>query len=237
MTRGVRVLRAKDGLVALLKPAGVLSHPNEATGSSRALLTCAYDFDAERYDFEKGSAWLLHRLDSATSGVILLAENEDLAKKVKRAFQTRAVKKTYRALVFGAPRKNEETWTDSLRVEKRGDVKRTTTNRHAIATNAPSSAVTQMKLLKRSREGVSLLSLEPHTGKMHQLRVQCARRDLPIVGDATYGDFRANREFAKVTGSKRLFLHAMTLEVNLELDGQPLVFTAQAPLPEEFEWF
>jgi tRNA pseudouridine65 synthase len=237
MTRGVRVLRAKDGLVALLKPAGVLSHPNEPTGSSRALLTCAYDFDAERYDFEKGSAWLLHRLDSATSGVILLAENEDLAKKVKRAFQTRAVKKTYRALVFGAPRKNEETWTDSLRVEKRGDVKRTTTNRHAIATNAPSSAVTQMKLLKRSREGVSLLSLEPHTGKMHQLRVQCARRDLPIVGDATYGDFRANREFAKVTGSKRLFLHAMTLEVNLELDGQPLVFTAQAPLPEEFEWF
>jgi tRNA pseudouridine65 synthase len=237
MTRGVRVLRARDGLIALLKPAGVLSHPNEPEGSERALLTCAYDFDEERFDFEKGSAWLLHRLDSATSGVILLAETEELARKVKRAFQTRAVKKTYRALVFGAPRNTRETWTDSLRVEKRGDVKRAVTNRHAIATNAPSSAITEMRLLKRSKEGVSLLELEPQTGKMHQLRVQCARRDLPIVGDATYGDFRSNREFAKVTGSKRLFLHAMTLELELVMDGETLSFNAEAPLPEEFGWF
>ncbi len=237
MTRGVRVLRAKDGLVALLKPAGVLSHPNEPEGSARALLTCGYDFDAERYDFEKGSAWLLHRLDSATSGVILLAEDEDLARRVKRAFQTRAVKKSYRALVFGAPRNREETWTDSLRVEKRGNLKRAVTNRHAIATDAPSSAVTEMQLLKRHAEGVSLLRLEPQTGKMHQLRVQCGRRDLPIVGDGTYGDFKANREFARITGHKRLFLHAMTLEVNLEVDGETLVFKAEAPLPDEFETF
>ena len=236
MARGVRVLRAKDGLVALLKPAGVLSHPNEAAGSDRAILTCAYDMDAERFDWETGSAWLLHRLDSATSGVLLFAEDEILAKTVKKAFQTRAVKKSYRALVFGSPRNKIETWTDSLRVEKRAGVKRAVDNRHAIATGAPSSAVTEIEVLHRSKDGVSLLSLEPQTGKMHQLRVQCARRKLPIVGDANYGDFKWNREFAQVTGFKRLFLHAMTLELEIDYLGERVEFKAEAPLPDEFNW-
>lgn len=236
MARGVRVLRAKDGLVALLKPAGVLSHPNDGAADPRAILTCGYNLDAERFDWDGGSAWLLHRLDSATSGVLLLSEDEILAKEVKRAFQTRAVKKSYRALVFGAPRQKTETWTDSLRIEKRDGLKRAVDNRHAIATGAPSSAVTEMQLLHKSRDGVSLLQLEPQTGKMHQLRVQCARRKLPIVGDGNYGDFKWNREFARVTGFKRLFLHAMTLELELDHAGERLEFRAEAPLPEEFNW-
>lgn len=236
MARGVRVLRAKDGLVALLKPAGVLSHPNDGAADPRAILTCGYNLDAERFDWDGGSAWLLHRLDSATSGVLLFAEDEILAKEVKKAFQTRAVKKSYRALVFGAPRQKLQTWTDSLRIEKRDGLKRAVDNRHAIATGAPSSAVTEMQLLHKSRDGVSLLSLEPQTGKMHQLRVQCARRKLPIVNDGNYGDFKWNREFARVTGHKRLFLHAMTLELEIDHAGERLEFKVEAPLPEEFNW-
>jgi 23S rRNA-/tRNA-specific pseudouridylate synthase len=237
MRGDVRVLRAKDGLVALLKPAGVLSHPNSSSPDKRAILTCAYDLEAERYDWDKGSAWLLHRLDSATSGVLLFAEDEILAKTVKKAFQTRAVQKSYRALVFGAPRAKSDTWTDSLRMENRGGVKRAVDNRHAIQTGAPSSAVTQMELLQSSRDGVSLLGLEPQTGKMHQLRVQCARRKLPIVGDGTYGDFKWNREFARITGYKRLFLHALSLEVAVDHNGERLEFRAEAPLPPEFNGF
>jgi 23S rRNA-/tRNA-specific pseudouridylate synthase len=233
MANGVRVLRAKDGLVALLKPAGVLSHPNSSAPDPRAVLTCAYDLEAERFDWDKGSAWLLHRLDSATSGVLLFAEDEILARAVKKAFQTRAVKKSYRALVFGTPRVRRETWTDRLSVEQRGAVKRTVSAKSSGAPN--SSAVTDMELLRSSRDGVSLLELRPQTGKMHQLRVQCARRQLPIVGDGTYGDFKWNREFAKLTGYKRLFLHAQLLEVSVDHAGQHLEFRAEAPLPPEFE--
>jgi 23S rRNA-/tRNA-specific pseudouridylate synthase len=77
---------------------------------------------------------------------------------------------------------------------------------------------------------LALLQLEPATGRSHQLRVQCARRHLPIVGDATYGDFRANRDYARHSGQKRLFLHSH--ETSLPLG--PRTFTARAELPAGF---
>jgi len=66
------------------------------------------------------------------------------------------------------------------------------------------------------------------------LRVQCTKRHLPIVGDATYGDFKANRDFAKATGEKRLFLHSLHTEFEYTLHGRTCRFSATAPLPEEF---
>jgi tRNA pseudouridine65 synthase len=64
--------------------------------------------------------------------------------------------------------------------------------------------------------------------------VQCAHRHLPIVGDATYGDFRANRDFAKITGEKRLFLHSLMTTFEYTFKSRPSTFSATAPLPEEF---
>ena len=78
------------------------------------------------------------------------------------------------------------------------------------------------------------MQLDPKTGRSHQLRVQCARRGLPIVGDQTYGDFRLNREFARHTGLKRLFLHSLSTSINYELAGRDFSFSASAPLPGEF---
>lgn len=91
--------------------------------------------------------------------------------------------------------------------------------------------------LVRSPQGasrVSLIQLEPHTGRSHQLRVQCAKRGLPIVGDRTYGNFSANREFSKAGGPKRMFLHSLEVEFDYEFAGKENRFAAQAPLPAEF---
>lgn len=82
--------------------------------------------------------------------------------------------------------------------------------------------------------GLSLLRLEPHTGRSHQLRVQCARRRLPIVGDQTYGDFARNREFARRTGLKRLFLHSLATSFTYDWQGRACSFAAEAPLPADF---
>ena len=71
----------------------------------------------------------------------------------------------------------------------------------------------------------------------HQLRVQCAKRGLPIVGDQTYGDFGRNREFAKRTGAKRLFLHSTETAFDYDFRGRRQTFSAAAPLPAEFEKF
>ena len=80
----------------------------------------------------------------------------------------------------------------------------------------------------------ALIRLEPRTGRSHQLRVQCAKRHLPIIGDQTYGDFALNREFAKAVKSKRLFLHSLETSFNYEFAGKSFPFKASAPLPAEF---
>jgi 23S rRNA-/tRNA-specific pseudouridylate synthase len=79
-----------------------------------------------------------------------------------------------------------------------------------------------------------LIELKPLTGRTHQLRVQCAKRHLPIIGDATYGDFRRNRDFAKATGLKRLFLHSVETRLEYSRGGRRVAFRAEAPLPEAF---
>lgn len=215
-----------NGLAALAKPAGTLSHPNAKGEESRALLRAPYRIDGEFYQWAKHRLWLLNRLDSATSGVILVAADGALAEAVRAQFKQRQVRKVYQALVFGTPPQAAELWQDRLAVQKRGERIRTT------AGHLP--AASRMSVVRAGRT-VSLLRLEPQTGRSHQLRVQCSRRGLPIVGDQTYGDFRLNREFARTTGVKRMFLHSLETSFDYEFAGKTWHFAATAPLPAEFE--
>jgi 23S rRNA-/tRNA-specific pseudouridylate synthase len=222
------------GLAAFAKPAGVLSHPNEKRDQPRSLLQAGYDKAAECYEWSKedgsgGRLWLLNRLDSATSGLLLAAGDEGLAREIRALFQKRQVRKIYNALVFGAPRLEREIWRDRLAVEKKGGQIRTTATGHI-----PAEAHMRVLRMRTGQNSQALIELEPKTGRSHQLRVQCAKRHLPIVGDATYGDFKANREFAKATGEKRLFLHSLHTEFEYSWRGRTQRFSATAPLPEEF---
>lgn len=236
--RGVEIIECDpNGVLALSKPAGVLSHPNEGKDHPRSLLTCHFDAAAECYLWTpEGAAaaerwWLLNRLDSATSGVILLATSEELAREIRAQFKRKQVTKVYQALVFGKPPRPVELWRDVVAVMKKGGQIRTTADAGRVPAECKMSVV-------RSRgvgEGaLALLQLEPRTGRSHQLRVQCAKRHLPIVGDQTYGDFRHNREFAKRTGEKRLFLHSLATRFEYAWKGRTHAFAAQAPLPAEF---
>ena len=235
--RGVRVLaRDANGLLALEKPEKVLSHPNSSRDRGKALLNAGYDLERECYFFGAGPdgepcrLWLLNRLDSATSGVILAAADTRTAAAVRKEFAASKVVKTYRALVFGTPRPARQQWKDALKVERREGRLRTRGGGDRTATAG--------MVLRRRLPGppeVSLLELTPGTGRTHQLRVQCARRNLPIIGDRTYGDFAANREFARRTGCKRLFLHCTGTSLVYKLGQRAFEFTASSPLPEEFE--
>jgi 23S rRNA-/tRNA-specific pseudouridylate synthase len=233
--RDVRlVARDENGVAAFAKPAGVLSHPNTAKDRPRALLTCDYDSDRECFvwrgsdDFE-ARLWLLNRLDSATSGVILAAADEGLAEAIKIQFARRQVHKTYQALVFGTPRAQKEVWRDRLAVDKRHGMIRA-----GADGNVPAESFFSVLRRRPKPLPLALVQLDPKTGRSHQLRVQCARRGLPIVGDQTYGDFRLNREFARHTGLKRLFLHSLDTRFSYELAGRSYTFAASAPLPGEF---
>lgn len=236
--RGVEILTSDaNGVAALAKPAGVLSHPNEAQDQARSLIVAHYDAAEECYrwhaegEAEARRAWLLNRLDSATSGVILLANNAELAREIRAQFKRKQVTKIYQALVFGKPPKPMEVWRDLLAVQKKGGVIRA----NASAGHVPSESVMRVVASRGVGAGaLALIQLEPRTGRSHQLRVQCAKRHLPIVGDQTYGDFGHNRAFAKHTGEKRLFLHSLATRFDYEWKGKTFSFSAKAALPAEF---
>jgi 23S rRNA-/tRNA-specific pseudouridylate synthase len=234
---GVEVLvRAPGGLLAFDKPAGVLSHPNMKSEQPRALLTCDYSIEGEFFRWVDSTGagrtmWLLNRLDSHTSGVILgVLDNTELSRSIRALFRQKHIRKVYHALVFGKPSQASAVWKDKLAIEKRAARVRT-----RAGEGIPSEC--EVKVLRQRRDpalALTLLELAPRTGRSHQLRVQCTQRRLPIVGDATYGDFGANRALAKATGVKRLCLHSHETRFDYEHEGRVVKFVAMAPTPAEF---
>ncbi len=218
------------GLLAVDKAAGVLSHPNAPGDATPALLQAPYDFATETYRAGDTVWYLLNRLDGPTSGVILLARDPEVAAAVKDAFARHTVEKSYLALVRGFPPQPRARWRDRLATRRRGGMLRT------VSVPGPPNAETEMVLRERGvgPPARALLELRPLTGRTHQLRVQCALRRLPIIGDTTYGDFAFNRAFRRRTGTDRLFLHSWKTRLAFEWAGRRVCFAAESPLPPVF---
>ncbi|GAB4253644.1 MAG: hypothetical protein OHK005_20830 [Candidatus Methylacidiphilales bacterium] len=225
-----------DGLVVLEKPEGVMTHPNVQADERRSLLVCHFDRKAECYRWGRDGRerlWLVHRLDAATSGVLVAARDANLAERLKAAFANRQVGKLYLAGVFGDGPARRVTWRDPLITDRTGGQVR---SRILAGGRRVEPAVTHAwcRARLRTRLGcVSWLELEPETGRPHQLRVQCAAHDLPIIGDQTYGVFEANRAWVKAGGSKRLFLHAWKIHLPM-LSAISPARKFEAPWPEAF---
>ncbi|MGF1452233.1 MAG: RluA family pseudouridine synthase [Opitutales bacterium] len=229
--QGVRILAAHEaGLVALEKPVGVLSHPNRTKEQRRSLLTCPYRLEEQVFEVGERAVHLLHRLDSATSGVLLIALDERLADAVRAAFAEDKVSKTYLAVVKGRPSPNVGIWTDKLRKARKGGQVRAQTGSGGLP------AKTQYRWRRSDPNGVglSLVELLPQTGRTHQLRAQCERHECPILGDKTYGDFSWNRRVFAVGAPDRLYLHAARLALEVKFDGQMIRFEVESPPPGSF---
>lgn len=235
LNTGVSILaHNEDGLIALEKPVGVMSHPNESRDNQRSLLVADYDLEKECYTWTDDSgetqhAWLINRLDSPTSGVILLGLNSEISQAIKLEFSTHKVKKIYYALVRGKPGSSSGSWADKLKknIQVRGRLAK-----HGRVVRAK----TGYQIIKSPTGGfpVSLMKLTPITGRTHQLRVQCQKHGLPIVGDRTYGSFSFNKEVNMRTEFKRMMLHSAETIVNYSFKGKVRKFTAKSELPEEF---
>ena len=232
---GVKVLTHNDdGIIALEKPHGVMAHPNKREDRARSLLSAHYDYDNEVFKWEhdgvKHHAWLINRIDSPTSGVILLALSKELAGIIKQQFASHRVTKVYFALVKNVPQHQAAIWDDQLRK----DVYR---GNKLIKGGQRVPAKSRYQLLKTTTGGfpVALLRLTPVTGRTHQLRVQCKKHGHPIVGDRTYGSFSFNREVKQETGVSRMLLHSAETFFRYAFRGVPRDFKAVSPLPEEFK--
>jgi tRNA pseudouridine32 synthase/23S rRNA pseudouridine746 synthase len=194
------VIYEDPSILALSKPAGLSSQGGRGQ---------VHTLDELLWAFAKSNGKrpeLVHRLDRDTSGVILAARTKPAASALGKAIMGRRVKKTYRAIVApGAPEPPEGVIETALRREERGReaYMRPCSPDHPDAESARTTYRTV-----RSSPAAALLELEPHTGRMHQLRVHLASLGRPIAGDARYGGalMLAGEEVP------RLMLHALTLE-------------------------
>lgn len=241
MGRGVQLLAEHpSGLLAVEKPEGILAHPNQGEAGERetTLIQGNYSMEEEAFHVRDGAGgirrvYLLNRLDSPTSGVLLLSLDPGLAEAVKDLFAKSKVSKKYVAIVKGRGlRQPRGTWQDQL-VKSKGPGGGV---RSGTAAGGGSAAVTLYQWERAAVEPLplSLLKLEPRTGRTHQLRVQTAEHGHPILGDRTYGDFEFNKAVGSARGFKRLFLHAVSTQLTLDWQGKRVEFSATSPIPQEF---
>jgi 23S rRNA pseudouridine1911/1915/1917 synthase len=176
---------------------------------------------------------IVHRLDKATSGLIVVAKNDESHRKLAAQFARRQVKKTYIALVHGWMKQDRGTISSSI---SRDRVRRT---RMTTRRSAGREAVTHYTVQKRfeSRYGkFTLLELQIDTGRTHQIRVHLASLGHPVVGDTLYGAPREIRgKNMAAISLRRNFLHAAILELQHPRNGERLSFSR--PLPEELNDF
>jgi 23S rRNA pseudouridine1911/1915/1917 synthase len=206
------VLYEDDDCIVMNKPAGILTHTQGAFNPEPTVATFLRNKVA---DLGGERAGIVHRLDRATSGVIIGAKNTNALSALQKQFAQRKVKKTYIAIVAGHLKQDEAIIDMPIERNPRAPA----TFRVGVNGKA---AVTRYTVI-RAAKTVSLVELKPETGRTHQLRVHLAHIGHPIIGDPLYG-----------TGQHgdRLYLHALSLEITLP-SRERKIFAA--PLPSEFE--
>ena len=209
----------RDGLMLVIdKPAGIPVHRGPRNSRDKSGTALEDFFDSLRFGLPRPPV-LAHRLDRDTSGCLVLGRHRKATASLGLLFKHNKISKTYWAVVEGRPDADEGTIDIPLgRLnEERGWWQKPDPN------GLPST--TNWKVLGRSGGETKLtwLSLEPVTGRTHQLRVHCAAMGWPIVGDAIYGT--APRE-----GGDMLHLHAREISVPLSKNKPPV--QVAAPVPE-----
>lgn len=189
------ILFHDNHLLVIAKPAGLLAQADE-TGDIDVLTLCK---DWLKTTFHKpGNVFLglVHRLDRPASGLMVLARTSKAAERLSRQFEQRTVQKRYLALVEGELR-GEGTWRDHLLKEDRKV-------RVVSAGVAGAKAASLSWRAIATAGGCTLVDIELHTGRAHQIRLQFASRGHALLGDLRYG---AQRKF----DGRNLALHAYTL--------------------------
>lgn len=214
-------------LIILNKPSGLLVHETmrgeKDTLASWLLKKYPSIKDVGDDDARPG---IVHRLDKETSGIMVVAKNNDTFRNLKDLFHDRKILKKYYALVWGAPKKNSGTIDKDIAAYKG---KRRTVEKYSQVTSEKTrSAITAFEVIKTYGE-YSLLSVRPLTGRTHQIRVHLASIGHPIVCDKLYSGKKQCPE-----GLNRLFLHAYFLHVPLR-DNELLEF--EEDIPEDLKKF
>ena len=212
------VVYMDDNVIVISKPAGMLVH---AKGGIVPEFTVA-DFVRHYFDIEELNSsednnrlGIVHRLDRATSGVMICARNLTTASMLSRQFAERKAHKTYLAVTEKVP--SEMSARIDLPIGR--NLSQPSTFR---VDGKGKSAITDYTVLRVNSDNTALIELKPQTGRTHQLRVHLAYLGCPILGDPVYGHGKYG---------DRLMLHAYKLEITIPgvNGGERRVFIAEPP--------
>jgi 23S rRNA pseudouridine1911/1915/1917 synthase len=233
------VLHQDADLIVINKPAGLAVHAAESMPATRTTLV---DLALTQFPELQGVGedparpGIVHRLDSDTSGVMLVARTQFAFEKLKQAFKERQVTKVYKLLVHGqVPWETKEvdlsirrTAAGRFGARHPNDVAKLTPAEQA----AYRSAQTRFTVLQRFGS-YTLLQAEPHTGRTHQIRVHARAIGFPLVGDALYGSAKDVAQAHKILGLDRQFLHAVSITLAHPKNGELVTF--EAPLAPDLQ--
>ena len=227
-------------LVVINKPAGMIVHPGAGVDHGTLANAVAYHFGFRLSDFGPGDGdeqptidtlkskiGLVHRLDKDTSGLIVVAKNEEIHEALSEQFQNRGVEKSYVALVHGDIRENSGKIDRPIARDRR--------NRLKMAVSQTGRSALTLWRVKQRFGKFTLLDVDIKTGRTHQIRVHLASLNHPIVGDSIYNEGRDNNVAdipirQAIQGLGRFFLHAQRLSFTHPKTEERLTFTAELPV-------
>ncbi len=224
-----RILFEDEHLIALEKPAGLLSHANAGGREGGVAEWAARRWGELPSLDEEERAGLAHRLDRDTSGVLLLARTREALEGLKLAFQERRVQKTYLALVQGTTRFDTE-WIEGWI----GRDDRSRDRIRVLPEGQGKFASTYYETRERFRD-FAFLAVFPKTGRMHQVRVHLASIGHPLLGDPVYRPQRKHLTPLPPEAPQmaRHALHAFALDLVHPIGGAALHF--ESPLPADMQ--
>lgn len=214
---GVQILHCDNHLLVVYKPGG-LPVQADATGDPD-LLTLAKAWIAREFH-KPGAVWLglVHRLDRPARGVVVLARTSKAAARLSEQFRQRTTAKTYRVVVHGRPPHTAGTLHDWLESDDKGS--------RRVAEGHGREASLEYRTVA-THAGLTLLEVDLHSGRKHQIRVQLAGIGCPVLGDLRYGA-------AAPLPDRNIALLAYRLQLQHPTTGQRLTFTA--PEPPGWPW-
>lgn len=227
------VLWKDEHIIILNKPAGLASQGGSGQGERHVDGLC----EALKFGY-KDKPKLVHRLDKDTSGLLMLARTDRVARGLSEALRHRNTRKIYWALVAGVPnpKKGSLKW-GLMKTGGRGDEKMVCVHPAKMADFPDAKrAQTDYFVLWFLATRMSWMALEPVTGRTHQLRAHMAEMGHPIIGDGKYGGSKADNMGDGWGGgiggdvAKKLHLHARLLSFEHPITKKMMTFTA--PLPE-----
>ena len=226
----LEIVYEDEQILVVIKPAGMLVHPTIGVKTGTLANALAYHLNRLRMEDSNRLAYpgssivnpqalvrpgLVHRLDRATSGLMVVARTPRALTTLSRHFRRRLVEKQYLAFVWG--RVQQDSGTIDAPIGRDPDARP-----HWRVMEGGKLAETRFKVVERQRS-TTLLELQPVTGRTNQLRIHCAHIGHPIVGDELYG------ELPVAEGGSRLCLHAARLAFHHPATGVWMEFESELP--------